>query len=243
MKNQKKYTPEFKKQLALVLETQKQLNQGSIKYYTDLIHTYLKTKSKRHIKNVMNLGVMDWEVLVLLAKLLHQEIKLPEDIQKHEHIQQVLAIDVTPTIKIGVVGFSQNHFDQNMGLKKLKKIIDQIMTNQNTKKFELVSGYTNSGVPRIAYELADTLGLITVGFSAKQALDASSGVFPVNKQIIVGNKFGDESKAFIQYIDILIRIGGGKQSRHESELFKKKNQGKNLSEILFEEEVEWYGKK
>ena len=105
-----------------------------------------------------------------------------------------------------------------------------------------MSGYTNFGVPQIAYELADKCGFITVGFSAKQALQVKSGVYPVNKVIIKGEKFGDESTDFVANIDALIRIGGGKQSRHETELFKHLHADKPIRSILKEFEVEWYGK-
>ncbi|HAS43064.1 MAG TPA: hypothetical protein DCS93_21470 [Microscillaceae bacterium] len=151
-------------------------------------------------------------------------------------------METNDTLKIGVVGFSRNQFDQQDAAQKLKQLITQIIENQEASNIELVSGLTNMGVPRLAYLLADELGLITVGFSAKQALRVRSGVYPVQKQIIVGQKFGDESDEFIQYIDVLVRVGGGRQSRHETELFKQLHADKDLSQILFEEEVEWFGK-
>jgi hypothetical protein len=86
------------------------------------------------------------------------------------------------------------------------------------------------------------LGIATVGFSAKQALFVKSGGHPVKKVILVGEKFGEESADFIAYIDLLIRIGGGPQSRHEVELFKERHQGEDLTGILFEEEVHWFGR-
>jgi len=151
-------------------------------------------------------------------------------------------METNDTLKIGVVGFSRNQFDQQDAAQKLKHLITKIVENNEGKNIELVSGFTNMGVPRLAYLLADELGLITVGFSAKQALRVRAGVYPVQKQIIVGQKFGDESDEFIQYIDVLVRIGGGKQSRHETELFKQQYADEDLSQILFEEEVEWFGK-
>lgn len=144
--------------------------------------------------------------------------------------------------KIGVVGFSRNQFDQKDAAQKLRVIVEQITADKNIATLEIVSGYTNMGVPRLAYLLADELGIATVGFSARQALRVRAGVYPVKKEIIFGKKFGDESDAFVQYIDILIRIGGGPQSRHETELFKKLHADQDLSQILFEEEVEWYGR-
>ena len=145
-------------------------------------------------------------------------------------------------MKIGIVGFSSPHFDQKSAKILLEKKLRALISELDPSRVQIVSGYTNSGVPKLAYELADSMQLKTVGFSAKQALTVSTGVYPVNKEIIFGAKFGDESEAFIHYIDLLIRIGGGKQSRHEVALFKEKNLGKDLSKILFEEEVEWYGK-
>jgi orotate phosphoribosyltransferase-like protein len=144
-------------------------------------------------------------------------------------------------LKIGVVGFSRNQFNKKEAFSKLKTLLEEIISANENVEIELVSGYTNSGVPKIAYTLADELGLKTVGFSAKQALKVRSGVYPVKKVMLFGEKFGDESQNFVEYIDILIRIGGGKQSRHEVELFKESKGLENLSEILFEEEVEWFG--
>lgn len=145
-------------------------------------------------------------------------------------------------LKIGVVGFSRNQFDKKTAILKLRNILEELKEKHIDEKIEIVSGYTNMGIPRIAYRLADDMNLYTVGFSAKQAFKVRCGVYPVKKEIIVGDRFGDESKAFIEYIDILIRVGGGPQSRKETQLFKEKNRDRNLAEILFEEEVDWYGK-
>jgi hypothetical protein len=143
-------------------------------------------------------------------------------------------------VKYGVVGFSRNQFDKKAARELLQHEFQKIKERHADTIIEIVSGYTNSGVPKIAYELADQFGFVTVGFSAKQALRVRSGVYPVQKKIIKGNRFGDESEAFIDYIDALIRIGGGKQSRHETELFKRAHT--DTSTILKEYEVDWYGK-
>lgn len=144
-------------------------------------------------------------------------------------------------ICIGVVGFSRNEFDKIEATLQLRQILLKLIENKNINNIEIVSGYTSTGIPKIAYTLADEWGIMTVGFSAKQALGVQAGVYPVKKVILIGEKFGDESEAFIQYIDILIRIGGGKQSRHEVALFKLKNAEKDFKTCLFEKEIEWYG--
>lgn len=146
-----------------------------------------------------------------------------------------------PIMKIGVVGFSRNQFDKKEAILKLRNILEGLVKGQDKKEIEIVSGYTNMGIPRIAYRLADDMGLATVGFSAQQALKVRCGVYPVKKVILEGTYFGDESLKFIQYIDILVRIGGGPQSRKEVALFKEYHQGIDLSTILFEEEIKWYG--
>jgi hypothetical protein len=145
------------------------------------------------------------------------------------------------TFKIGIVGFSRNQFNKQEAAKKLEQMLLKVIENRPIEEVALVSGYTSSGVPKLAYILADRLGLHTVGFSSKRALTVKSGVYPVSEVILIGEKFGDESQAFVEYINVLIRIGGGPQSRHEVELFKHLHKDKNLEYILFEEEVEWYG--
>ena len=146
-------------------------------------------------------------------------------------------------IKIGVVGFSRNQFDKKEAYRILKELFIKIKKKHSDKEIEIVSGYTSSGVPKIAYELADQFGFITVGFSAKQALAVSSGVYSVKKVIIKGICFGDESEDFVKYIDGLIRIGGGPQSRKETKMFVNINIKKPMNSILKEFEVDWYGEK
>lgn len=144
---------------------------------------------------------------------------------------------MTKTIKYGIVGFSIDQFDKKVARQILLDLFQSIKEKHPYDEIEIVSGYTNSGVPKIAYELADLFGFTTVGYSAKQAMSVKSGVYPVDKVILIGELFGDESNDFVQYIDALIRIGGGPQSRHETALFKLKNEA-NPDAILIEYELE-----
>ncbi len=147
-------------------------------------------------------------------------------------------------MKIGVVGFSQRFFDHDLAKSLLNQAIVQLTKGMNPRDIEIVSGLTNAGVPKLAYQIAHKRGYTTIGISAKRALRVNSGIFPCDKQIIVGENFGDESEQFIEYIDYLIRVGGGSQSRKEVELFKEKKRlsGANLSTCLIEKEIEWLGK-
>ena len=127
-------------------------------------------------------------------------------------------------LRIGVVGYSSANFDEAEARALLKKHITEIVEEYGSQgckydAIEVVSGLTNYGVPKLAYELATEMGLLTIGISAEEALEHET--FPVDKVVIEGEKFGDESETFLNYIDCLVRIGGGQQSMAETRQFKK----------------------
>ena len=164
-----------------------------------------------------------------------------DSIESKNYLKEVAAnFKIEKKLKIGVVGFSRSQFDKPMAILKLRNIFEKLVEKHGVENIEIVSGYTNAGVPRIAYQLADHFGMDTTGFSARQALKVRSGVYPVKKIVLIGEKFGDESVCFVRYIDRLIRIGGGRQSRKEVELFKELYTHEVLPEILIEEEINWY---
>jgi hypothetical protein len=134
-------------------------------------------------------------------------------------------------LRIGVVGYSGRKFDEAVARAELTRIFNEEMETREADpgRIEIVSGLTNVGVPKIAYELAADFGMKTVGISASRALTADEGVFPVDKQIIVGENYGDESEEFVSYIDVLVRIGGGQQSRDEVEMFRERFDGDDAS--------------
>jgi hypothetical protein len=89
---------------------------------------------------------------------------------------------------------------------------------------EIVSGLTDYGIPALTYCVCDLLSLKNysiekVGFAPKCAL--TDNLCKVDKQIIVGENYGDELEEFIKYIDVLIKVCGGSQSIKEVELFRK----------------------
>ena len=119
--------------------------------------------------------------------------------------------------KIGVVGYSDDSvFNHDIAKALLTIALDIVEKDLKDDEYSLVSGLTNMGIPKLAYEIADKKGWKTVGLSAKEAKEYDS--YDVDEEIIVGEKFGDESEEFIDYIDCLVRIGGGKQSLKETEM-------------------------
>jgi len=141
-------------------------------------------------------------------------------------------------LRVGVVGYSGRKFDEAIARRELSEVLNELLEQRELppSQVELVSGLTNIGVPKIAYEIAAEAGMKTVGISAARALSSSVGVYAVDKQIIVGENYGDESEEFIGYIDVLIRIGGGDQSLGEVEMFKRRFEADeaSLSNCLFE---------
>jgi hypothetical protein len=144
-------------------------------------------------------------------------------------------------LKIGVVGYSRSNIDEQLARNLLQACFKKFILQASVGRLqvEIVSGLTNAGIPKVAYEIAAQWQLKTVGISAREALQAGSGVFPVMKQMIIGQHFGDESTAFIKYIDCLARVGGGKQSLREVEMFKEKlhQDPKMLANWLIEHEM------
>lgn len=60
-----------------------------------------------------------------------------------------------------------------------------------------------------------------MGIMCKKGYDYK--LFPVDKMIVVGDEWGEESQEFLSSIEVLFRIGGGEQSHEEATKAKKMN--------------------
>jgi len=117
--------------------------------------------------------------------------------------------------KIGIIGYSAQKFDIDKAKQKIKEGLEYFDANIND---ELVSGYTDIGIPSISYRIAKKMKMKTIGIACSKAKEYK--LFPVDKEIIVGDEWGDESDKFLSYITHLIKVGGGEQSKKEYKLFK-----------------------
>lgn len=79
-----------------------------------------------------------------------------------------------------------------------------------------VSGATDFGVPAIAYRVAGDLGLCRVGITAEQAFRYP--LAELDRLTVIGERFGDESEAFVRACNVVWMIGGGPQSEREVRL-------------------------
>ena len=118
-------------------------------------------------------------------------------------------------IKIGVVGYCPpTKFDENEAERMINEAYDAVQQVHPDKKKIVVSGLTNVGVPALAYRAAVQRGWSTKGIACSKASEYP--LFPVDEKVIIGHEWGDESHEFVNGIDILIRVGGGKQSLKEA---------------------------
>ena len=125
-------------------------------------------------------------------------------------------------LAIGLVGFSGS-FAKNGRTDAesvTRRFIETMLANTDEtlprRPLFLISGATDLGVPRIGYAAAKKLGVTSVGVTSQEALKYS--IAELEYLTVVGNKFGDESEAFVSVIDELWVIGGGKQSLSECNL-------------------------
>lgn len=117
-------------------------------------------------------------------------------------------------INVGLVGYSGAKFNEEQGKALVELALEIIKDNYSAKEYALVSGLTDIGIPAIGYRVASKMGWKTVGIACSEANEYDC--YPVDEEIIEGDNWGDESAAFIKYIDILVRVGGGKQSMSET---------------------------
>ena len=117
---------------------------------------------------------------------------------------------------VGVVGFSGRKFDEQKAESIIKTAFDSISENDKSVSYDsivIVSGLTALGIPLLAYEEATRRGWETVGVACKKAEEYD--LYPVDEKKIIGNDWGEESQSFLNMLDHIIRIGGGKQSFEE----------------------------
>lgn len=129
---------------------------------------------------------------------------------------------------IGVIGYSDNSCKTDYAATKVAQAIATAAahlgcefkgdtTPNPDNEPTICSGLTDLGIPALAYKFAKRLGLRTIGIACSKATEHSC--FPVDEKIIVGDDWGAESETFLKKIDALVRIGGGKQSETEWQVF------------------------
>ena len=127
------------------------------------------------------------------------------------------------TIKIGFVGYSISKFSEKQANKILNDIFDEIKAKYADKHYniEIVTGATALGIPKLVYEHASKYNYKLIGIMCKDGYTCE--LYPCDEIYAIGNNWGDESPTFINYIDILYKIGGGPQSINEAKMAREQN--------------------
>ena len=144
---------------------------------------------------------------------------------------KIQIINMSNELRIGIVGYSPpSRFDESEARRMLIDAYNKIESGFPDRQKSAVSGLTDTGVSSLAYREAVNREWRTVGIACKKAYGLEW--FPVDEEpIIVGENWGDESQTFLDYIDVLIRVGGGNQSMREAA--ETKRRGK----LVFEYEL------
>jgi len=133
-------------------------------------------------------------------------------------------------MNVGVVGFSDSKkFNEENAKKEIIKAFDMLELVFKGEEFRIVSGLTNLGIPKLAYEEAVKRHWETVGIACSKANEHD--LFDVDESKIVGNDWGDESETFLKYCDIFLRFGGGEQSLDEM------SEAKKMEKKVFEYDI------
>ncbi|KAH3745560.1 hypothetical protein Pelo_13060 [Pelomyxa schiedti] len=106
-------------------------------------------------------------------------------------------------VKLGVIGVTKEFPEAAEAATKIREFLQA--PGAGVEVQEVVSGLVAVGVPLIAYKEAQALGITTVGIAPPLANYVEC--FPCDRAIIVGEEWGDETKPFLEYIDMLVLVG------------------------------------
>lgn len=121
---------------------------------------------------------------------------------------------------IGVIGFSSGFEKcdrpnaESTCRETLRRLFLQRKESHPETPLWCISGATNVGVPRIAYEQAGELGVTRIGVTAAAAREFE--LAELEYLTIFGEQFGDESEIMLALCDEIWLIGGGNQSERET---------------------------
>lgn len=133
------------------------------------------------------------------------------------------------TLRIGVAGFSGQKFDEEHAQQLLEQGLDKIVAEHpEATSYVLVSGWTDLGIPALAYREAAVRGWNTKGIACGKVNEKNEEtgelrfpLFPVDESIAVGTEWSDESETFREDCHLLLCLGGGKQTMAEAADFER----------------------
>ena len=122
-------------------------------------------------------------------------------------------VDDTPPeeFRIGVIGYdTDDQFEYDQAYAELVDMINEVVSeaeiDENTKIL-IVSNVLDQGMSKVAYDIADESGYDTVGIFPSELVESADDIRAVDEAIQVGEEIGSDDEYFIEYIDVLLRVG------------------------------------
>lgn len=126
---------------------------------------------------------------------------------------------------VGVVGFSGQWSNEKIAADpelrervrlaraELKEVLRDLH-KQHGERLVISSGATMEGVPKLAYEICEELGITAMGVACEKAGDYPLG--EMRYLVIEGKDWGEESPTFLKTSDRIVMLGGGGQAKREA---------------------------
>lgn len=144
---------------------------------------------------------------------------------------------------IGIFGTHILHYNHDLIRKRIVKIIVKLLMKNNvdfTTPIQLVTGVTYTGIAKLVVDIVVNNELLPYGipnvslvlFGCKRHMSEDMYVYTqlphietyTNiKQFIFGKTYGDEFPYILNYINMMVRIGGNKYIEHLGSDFITKN--------------------
>ena len=142
----------------------------------------------------------------------------------------------TNYLKIGIVGSHMLYYNHDLIKKRIIKIMNHMIEKHSHDKIQIVTGVINSGISNLACVISKENNYMTIGFGCQKNTNDELYNTSLDKKFIFGYNYGDEHEYFVNYVDILIRIGGNKKIEKIGEMFRKKitNENKNINNYIYE---------
>ncbi|MFW6007651.1 MAG: hypothetical protein ACOCP8_00180 [archaeon] len=181
-------------------------------------------ENKNFLEKIYNLdsGILlrngiDFDSPITAFNIEHLDKKVKRHYQKKVENNMKRLLKKAKIMNIGFVGYSGTKFIKKDAKEIIENIFDEI-DKEFTGYVNIISGATDMGIPKLVYEEARYRGHKLIGVMCKEGYECE--LFDVDKLIVKGEKWGDESQTFLNMLDRLYRIGGGPQSLEETKQSK-----------------------
>lgn len=111
-------------------------------------------------------------------------------------------------LRIGIIGYSNDaDFDEVEADIEIEEMLDEVLSefDDGTKSIVIVANGIDEGVAQVAYDIAYDRGYKTVGITPASLGDKER--FETDDELVVGDEPGEDDDFFVDYVDVIIRIG------------------------------------